>query len=97
MVCRAGLYLPNDFLAGSLMGRRLLFVGGPLHGQVLPVPDGGEFEAPVEGSPRYVVQRALGDRLQVMSPEGVAANYWEVQLAMRAFFVDAARRVEDLP
>lgn len=77
------------------MARRLLFVGGPLHGQVLPVPDGGEFEAPVEGSPRYVAQRALGDRLQVMSPEGVVANYWEVQLAMREFFVESARRVED--
>ena len=85
----------DDGLAGSLMARRLLFVGGPLHGQVLPVPDGGEFEAPVEGSPRYVVQRALGDRVQVMAPEGAAANYWEVQLAMREFFVQSAKRVED--
>lgn len=90
-----GLHFSNDRLAGSLMARRLLFVGGPLHGQVLPVPDGGEFEAPVEGSPRYVVQRALQGRLAVMAPEGWLPDYWEVQLAMREFFVEAARRVED--
>lgn len=75
------------------MGRELLFVGGPLHGRLMPVPDSDDFEPPIEGSPVYMLQKF--EKLDFMVAEGEQIDHLDLRDAMRTFFWEAARRSEE--
>lgn len=75
------------------MGRQLLFVGGPLHGQLMPVPDSDDFEAPVEGSPVYTLRKF--EQIDTMVVSGEEIDHIDLRDAMRTFFWEAARRSEE--
>lgn len=75
------------------MARQLLFVGGPLHGKLMPVPDSDDFEAPIDGSPVYTLQKF--EKLDFMVASGAKVDHIDLRDAMRTFFWEAARRSEE--
>ena len=70
--------------------RRLLFVNGPLHGQVHPVSDDQTFDAPDEAETVYGRVTFGGTHMMV------TGDRWDelaVRDAMFAFFAEQSRRV----
>lgn len=69
--------------------RRLLFVGGPLHGQVHPVSDDQTFEAPDEAETVY-------GRVMFGGTHMMVTGRWDelsVRDSMFKFFAEQSRRV----
>lgn len=76
--------------SGGAEVRRLLFVGGPLHGQVHPVSDDMTFDAPDEDETVYGRVTFGGTHMMVSDPR------WDellVRDAMFAFFAEQSKRV----
>lgn len=74
--------------------RRLLFVGGDLNGQLLPVHDDDEFESPESG--RLYRRRPRNSQygFPMMLAEGVSDDWRNVRWAVELFFKGEAERKE---